>query len=144
MMYSAYKFIKQGDNIQPWHTPFPIWNQSVVPCPVPTVASWPAYKFLKRQSGGLVFPTLSWWYWILLVLLILKIFISLSNLNESSAGWSILGCSFSPFIILTISCHPFLACRASSEKEANNFMGFVPFPLLIKIFFFFVLKSFSV
>ena len=34
MMYSAYKLNKQGDNIQPWHTPFPIWNQSVVPCPV--------------------------------------------------------------------------------------------------------------
>ena len=32
MMYSAYKLNKQGDNIQPWHTPFPIWNQSVVPC----------------------------------------------------------------------------------------------------------------
>ena len=32
MMYSAYKFNKQGDNIQPWHIPFPIWNQSVVPC----------------------------------------------------------------------------------------------------------------
>ena len=31
MMYSAYKLNKQGDNIQPWHTPFPIWNQSVVP-----------------------------------------------------------------------------------------------------------------
>jgi len=29
-MYSAYKLNKQGDNIQPWHTPFPIWNQSVV------------------------------------------------------------------------------------------------------------------
>ena len=28
MMYSAYKSNKQGDNIQPWHTPFPIWNQS--------------------------------------------------------------------------------------------------------------------
>ena len=28
---------------------FPIWNQSVVPCPVLTVASWPAYRFLKRQ-----------------------------------------------------------------------------------------------
>ena len=27
-MYSACKFNKQGDNIQPWHTPFPIWNQS--------------------------------------------------------------------------------------------------------------------
>ena len=49
MMYSAYKLNKQGDNIQPWHTPFPIWNQSVVPCPVLTVASWPGYRFLKRQ-----------------------------------------------------------------------------------------------
>ena len=50
MMYSVYnKLSKQGDNIQPWHTPFPIWNQSVVPCPVLTVASWPAYRILKRQ-----------------------------------------------------------------------------------------------
>ena len=48
MMYSTYKVNKHGDNIQPWHTPFPIWNQSV-PCPVLTVASWPAYRFLKRQ-----------------------------------------------------------------------------------------------
>ena len=40
---------KQIDNIQPWCTPFPIWNQSVVACPVLTVASWPAYRFLKRQ-----------------------------------------------------------------------------------------------
>ena len=30
-------------------TPFPIWNQSIFPCPVLTVASWPAYRFLKRQ-----------------------------------------------------------------------------------------------
>ena len=30
MMYSAYNLNKQGDNIQPWHMPFPIWNQSVV------------------------------------------------------------------------------------------------------------------
>ena len=51
MMYSAYKLNKQGylNNIQPWHTPFPVWNQSVFPCPVRTVASWPAYRFLKRQ-----------------------------------------------------------------------------------------------
>ena len=49
MMYSAYKLNKQGDNIQPWHTPFPIWNQSIVPCPVLTVASGPAYRFLRRQ-----------------------------------------------------------------------------------------------
>ena len=32
MMYSAYELNKQGDNIQPGRTPFPIWNQSVVPC----------------------------------------------------------------------------------------------------------------
>ena len=54
-IYSAYKLNKQSDNIQPWHTPFPIWNQSVVLCPVLTFASWPAYRFLKRQvrwSGG--------------------------------------------------------------------------------------------
>ena len=43
------KLNKQGDNIQPWRPPFPIWNQSVVPCPVLTVASWPAYRFLRRQ-----------------------------------------------------------------------------------------------
>ena len=40
---------KQGNNIQPWRTPFPIWNQSVVPCPVLTIAFWPAYRFLRRQ-----------------------------------------------------------------------------------------------
>ena len=49
MMYSAYKLNKQGDNIQPWYTPFPIWNQSVVPCLLLTIASWPIYRFLKRQ-----------------------------------------------------------------------------------------------
>ena len=35
--------------MQPWHTPSLIWNQSVVPCPVLTVDSWPAYRFLRRQ-----------------------------------------------------------------------------------------------
>ena len=49
LVYSAYKLNKQGDNIQPWRTPFPIWNQPVVPCPILIVASWPAYRFLGRQ-----------------------------------------------------------------------------------------------
>ena len=83
VMYSAYKLNKQSDNIQPWRTPVPIWNWSVVPCPVLyhffflsfffslienylisihvfpilnpppcpvlTVASWRAYRFLRRQ-----------------------------------------------------------------------------------------------
>ena len=48
-MYSAYKLNKQGDSIKPWCTPFPILNQSIVPCLVLTAASWPAYKFLRRQ-----------------------------------------------------------------------------------------------
>ena len=43
IIYSAYKLNRQG-----WHTPFPILNQSVVPCLVLTVASWPAYRFLRR------------------------------------------------------------------------------------------------
>ena len=51
-MYSAYKLNKQGDNIQPWRTPFPIWNQFVVPCPVLTVASWPAY--VSQEAGQVV------------------------------------------------------------------------------------------
>ena len=44
--------------MQPWHSPFPIWNQSVVPCPVLAVASWPAYRFLRRQVKCLVFLSL--------------------------------------------------------------------------------------
>ena len=52
---SAFKLNKQGNNIQCWCTPFLIWNQCVVPCPVLTVSSWPAYRFLKRQvkSSGI-------------------------------------------------------------------------------------------
>ena len=49
MVYSAYKLNKQHDNIENWHTLFQIWKQSVVPCPVLMVTSWPAYRFLRRQ-----------------------------------------------------------------------------------------------
>ena len=52
---SAYKINKQSDNIQTCHTPFPILNQSFVPCPVLTVASWPALQV--SQEVGKVF-----WY----------------------------------------------------------------------------------
>ena len=61
MMYSAYKLNKQGDNVQPWCTPFPVLNQSVVPCPVLSIASWPAYRWatvwicpldLREGMGG--------------------------------------------------------------------------------------------
>ena len=49
MIYSAYTLNKQGDSIQPWHTYFPIWNQSIVQCLILTVASWTPYWFLRRQ-----------------------------------------------------------------------------------------------
>ena len=48
-MYSAYELNKQGDNIQPSRMSFPILNQYVVPCLILTVASCPAYRFLRRQ-----------------------------------------------------------------------------------------------
>ena len=48
MMYPAEKLNKQSDYVQPWHSSFPIWSRSV-PCPVLTVASSPAYLFLRRQ-----------------------------------------------------------------------------------------------
>ena len=35
--------------MQPCHTPSLIWNQSIVPCLVLTIASWPTYRFLRRQ-----------------------------------------------------------------------------------------------
>ena len=47
MMYSAYKLKEQGDNIQPWCTPFPM---EPVHCSMPSsVSSWPTYRFLRRQ-----------------------------------------------------------------------------------------------
>ena len=45
----ACKLNKQGDNIQPWRTPFPIWNQSIVPCSILTVTSLPGYRFFRSQ-----------------------------------------------------------------------------------------------
>ena len=58
MMYFAYNINKQGDNIWPCTT-FPIWNESVVPCPILTVASWSAYRFLRSQVKWSGIP-ISW------------------------------------------------------------------------------------
>jgi len=59
MIYTEYNLNKQGDCIQPWCTLFPIWNQSLVPCPGLTVASWLAYRFLKRPVKWSGIP-ISW------------------------------------------------------------------------------------
>ena len=55
MMYSAYKLNKQDDNIKPWRTPFPTWNQSAVTCPVLLLPDLHT-GFSRGRSGGLVFP----------------------------------------------------------------------------------------
>ena len=49
MMCSAFRLNKQGDNREPSHTPPLILSQSVVPYRVLTIASWPSYRFLRRQ-----------------------------------------------------------------------------------------------
>ena len=87
-MYFAYKLNKQGDKIQPWPTPLQIWNQSV-PCPVLTVASWPAYRFLKRQVRWSGMP-ISW-----------RIFHSLlwSTQSKALSQWSRSRC-FSGILLL--------------------------------------------
>ena len=56
MVYSACKSNKHGNNIQPWHTPFPILNQSVVPCPVLAVTSWSTY--VSQEAGKVVWYSL--------------------------------------------------------------------------------------
>ena len=52
-----------------------------------------------------------------------NILISPTNLKESLAGQSILGCKFFPFITLNISCHSLLACGVSVGKLADSLMG---------------------
>ena len=105
-MCSAYKLNKQGDNIQPWHTPFPIWNQSVVPCPVLTVASWPAYRFLTRDAAyclqtHLCFPFLY---------LIIYFFVSNTVVVHCLLGWSSLDLSWE------VEC-PSLKIESTSHQE---------------------------
>ena len=42
-----------------WCTPFPLWNHPVATCPVLTDASWPAYRYLRRQVRWSGIP-ISW------------------------------------------------------------------------------------
>ena len=66
------KLNNQGDNVQPWCIPFPIWNQSVVPCPVLTVVSYDPLYFCVVCCDLSIFisnfvdfsPFVSWWVWL--------------------------------------------------------------------------------
>ena len=48
-MYPSYHVKEQVDNIQPWHTPYPIWNQFTLSHPFLTIASWLAYKVSQEM-----------------------------------------------------------------------------------------------
>ena len=52
-----------------------------------------------------------------------KLLISLSNLSESLAGYSILGSRFFSFVTLNISCHSLLDFRVSALRSAVTLMG---------------------
>ena len=43
---SAYNLNRRGNDIQPWHTPFPIWNQSIIPRSVLLLLD--LHTFLRR------------------------------------------------------------------------------------------------
>ena len=58
MMYSAYTLNKQGDNTQPWGTPFLIWNQSVVHVHFYLLLLDLHTGFSGGGQGVLVFPSL--------------------------------------------------------------------------------------
>ena len=90
MMYSVFKLNKQGDNIQPWHTPFLILNQSILPCPVLTVASWLAYRFLRRQVR---------WYGIPISLRIFHSFLWSTQSKPLAYQWSRIRCFSGIFLL---------------------------------------------
>ena len=52
MMYSAYKLNKQGDNIQPWRPPFPIWNSPSQPLWLPFWMHFLINIFTKTLGGS--------------------------------------------------------------------------------------------
>ena len=78
-MYSAYKLNKQGDNIQPRRTPFPIWNQYVVPCPVLTVACFLTCIQISQGAGQVA--------WYLLTIVSKSETIVHNRQKESSFGY---------------------------------------------------------
>ena len=45
---------KQGDNVQPWHTPFLIWNQSVVPMSSSNCCFLTCIR-ISQEAGQVVF-----------------------------------------------------------------------------------------
>ena len=103
MISSAYNLHKQGDNLQPWQTPFFNFVPVHFPCPVLTVASCPAYRFLRRQLR---------WTGILISLGILQ-FVVIHPVK----GFSIVNVAEVDFFVFGIML---LFLRASLDHTAKN------------------------
>ena len=58
-MYSAYKLNKQGDNIQPWRTPFPIGTSLLFHVHFELLLPDLHTGFSRGRLDGLIFPSLS-------------------------------------------------------------------------------------
>ena len=119
MMYSACKLNKQGDNIQPWCTPFPVLNKSIVPCLFLPVASLPVYRFLRRQVMCSGIPISLRIFHIFFVIHTVKGF---SIINEAerdfnfwnSLAFSMIQCLLTIWILVPL---PFLNPVCTSERS---------------------------
>ena len=97
-MYSAYKLNKQGDNIQPWPTPFPTLNQSVVPYPDLTGCSIISFSFFfDLPFGFLVFSDVFISFFLLFLALVGLHCWTWAFLCLASGGHSLLWCVGSHF-----------------------------------------------
>ena len=99
-MNNAQKLYKQDGNIRPWWTPFSIWIQSIVPCLIWTVASWPAYRFLRRQIRWSRVP-ISWKIFQFFVIHLVKGF---SVVNEVEAVFCFCYCFFWNSLVFLWQC----------------------------------------
>ena len=112
IIYSAWKLNKQGDNIYS-HVIllYQQRSQSVVPCPVLTVAFWPAYRFLRRQvmwSGILIslriFQSLFWSTQSKAFVYSMKQMFSWNSLAFSMIQWMLSIWSLVPLPFLNLAC----------------------------------------
>ena len=113
-------------NVEPWHTPFLILTQFVVPCPVLTDPSWPAYRFLRKQVRRSGIP-ISW-----------RIFHSLLWSTQSKTLGSQWSRSFSgiPFIFFLSFFSPMdvgnLICGSSAFSKSSLYIWKFLFHILLK------------
>ena len=129
VLYSTYKLNKQGDNIQPWCPPFPILYQSVVPCSLLTVASWPAYRFHKRQVRWSSIPISLW----VCQFVVIHITNSFSVVNEAEVDFFL---EFSCFFYDPTDVGNLISCSSAFSKSSSFHTSLVTIDsvLLISIY----------